>query len=213
MRAVDKSGLAPITRRCAVLAQTPDGPLLMRCMAMPGDTFELRDGEVMIDGRGNCETPYALASYKLLKDVPYASRRHIAQEAGVSMEQADTLVRLNPASRSAQWGRATYAPLRPNEQDQRIFPWDVAYQWNAYQMGPFRLPRHGDRIPLDFANVKLYGPLVRRWEGKTLEVTPMGSHTFAEDYVMCLCDDRDVINDSRLYGPLPKRLLRRVVDE
>ena len=213
LKAVDKSGLAPISRKSSVLAPTPDGPLITRCMALPGDTFELRDAHVFINGKPNVETHYAIASFHLLKDVPYASRRRMAQEAGISIQQADSLLRLSTVSQATQWNRATYAIPRPNEQDQRVFPWDVAFQWNAYQMGPFRLPKKGDRIPLDYENVRLYGKLVGKYEGRHLDVTPLASYVFNEDYAMCLNDDRDIINDSRLYGPMPLRMLRRTFDE
>lgn len=202
--------LGRIGRGDYALARTPDGNLLQKVVARPGDTVTVADGALFVNGRMADHGERVTATYRPLPHTPYSIMRQMRQaekeaQKTHSAAEADTAALLLPTvKREEKWRPYTYAVLHRNEDDERCYPWNVAYQWNAYQWGPMRMPHKGDTMALTYANVTLYGPLVERHERRRLEPTPGVSYTFKMDYYMTVGDDRDNLCDSRAYGPLPE---------
>lgn len=202
--------LGRIGRGDYALAHTPDGDLLQKIVARPGDTVMVTDGALFVNGQMADRGERATATYKILPHTPYSALRQMrladkeAHEAQGKADSDTTALLLPTTLREGEWKAYTYATIHRNEDDERCYPWNVAYQWNAYQWGPMRMPRKGDTMALTYANVALYGPLVERHERRTLKPTPGASYTFKMDYYMTLGDDRDNLCDSRAYGPLPE---------
>lgn len=201
---------------------TPEGPLALRLSALPGDTVTIVDNALYIGGDLQ-DASQVVASYAIGKRVDEATLQGIlAAQVGpdehrVNPDQVrkwhhrlptpydSTLtVRLPVQMRAQLWDEETYSPLFANLDDQRIYPHNPYYLWNAAQWGPMRMPRRGDKIRLDPANVALYGPLVMRQENHELSVDSAATYTFRQSYYLALSDDRDLINDCRSYGPLPE---------
>lgn len=221
-----------ISRGDHALVSTPAGDIIQRIVARPGDTVQVVDGALVVNSDESADSRHAVATYCLNKRVPYTDLRAMRQanEALGDYARPDTLpraqtfrdghtahadttaIRLPVRQRCQQWQRQTFAPVPANLPDARCYPHSPTFKWNAYQWGPLRLPRKGDAIDLTPANVLLYGPLVREHEG--VELTPKRgcSYTFKMSYYMTLCDDRDVLSDSRAFGPMPEsRILSYVI--
>ena len=213
-----------IRRGDHAIVETPAGPLLLRIVAKPGDTVRITDAALEIGNDPDKDSHHAIATFCMRPRTAYAERRKMEaansdlgdsarldpMPLGITFrdghtDHADTTaLRLPVERRRKEWKNLTFAPLQPNFHDARCYPHTPAYMWNAYQWGPIRLPRKGDSIELNYANVELYGAMVKEHEGAELKVTRGGRYTFKMNYYMTLCDDRDVIEDGRTFGPTPE---------
>lgn len=214
--------LGVMQRGDRALCETPEGPLALRLCALPGDSVQIIDNALFI-GSDLADASQVTARYAICKRASEAMLQGILaaqvapDTARVTPQQIERFRRRTPSPydtvpevrlpvqmRAQLWQDDTYAPLFANLHDARLYPYNVCYQWNAAQWGPLRLPRKGDEMALTLANVALYGPMVERWEHQRLEVAPDKHYSFRMSYCLCLNDDREVVNDSRLFGPLPE---------
>ncbi len=204
-----------IGRGDRALVETPDGKMVQRVVARPGDTVRVASGALFVNGALADKDGRVVADYLLRGRVPYSAARQMGEAAtGLGPGGADSAqaMTLPVALREALWRNYTYAPVFRNAPDSRCYPWNVAYLWNAYHWGPMRMPRRGDAIELTYANVMLYGPLVRLYEGEELAPERGGRHVFKLDYYMTLADNRTLLCDGRSYGPTPEsRIVSRVI--
>lgn len=207
--------LGVIGRGDRALVETPDGKVVQRVVARPGDTVRVESGALFVNGELADKDAGAVAEYVLHRRVPYSAVRQMGEaETRRTRAGADSARRktLPVMLREARWRHYTHAPLFPNEADSRCYPWNVAYLWNACHWGPMRMPRRGDTLELTYANVMLYGPLVRLYEGGELVPESGGRYVFKLDYYMTLADDRTLLCDGRNYGPTPEsRIVSRVI--
>lgn len=204
-----------IGRGDRALVETPDGKMVQRVVARPGDTVLVASGALFVNGALADKDGRVVADYALHRRVPYSAVRQMGEAAtGRGPGGADTarVLTLPVMLREARWRHYTYAPVFRNEADSRCYPWNVAYLWNAYHWGAMRMPSRGDTIELTYANVMLYGPLVRLYEGEELTPERGGRYVFKLDYYMTLADNRSVLCDGRNYGPTPEsRIVSRVI--
>ncbi|MGN0030199.1 MAG: S26 family signal peptidase [Marinilabiliaceae bacterium] len=213
-----------IRRGDHALTSTPAGVIIQRIVAKPGDTVRVADAALYVNGDNDADTRHAVATFCLNKRVAYADLRTLKQanedlgdyaktdtlprgitfRDGHTAHADTTATRLPVRRRLREWAMQTFAPMQPNLYDVRCYPHSPAYLWNAYQWGPMRLPRKGDVMALTYANVALYGPMVKEYEGVTLHPAKGQTYKFKMSYYMTLCDDRDVLCDSRSFGPIPE---------
>ncbi len=203
--------LGRISHGDKAMVHTPMGPLATRIAARPGDTVAIVDAALFVNGEMADHGERALAVFKLRPRAPYTIVRQmrermaeIEEDAHASSDCDSATFRIPVAEREEKWKAYTYASIFPNMDDERVFPWNTAYLWNAYHWGPIRLPKSGETISLTYANVMLYGPLVRRYEKTELRVQKGETYTFKLSYYMTLNDNRDIIADSRQFGPTPE---------
>ena len=215
--------LGPISRGDNAIVETPDGCIIQRIVARPGDTVSVSSAALYVNSQ-LADGRKAVATFCLRPHVPYSVIRNmkLANEElesrgdllfkpfevtfrdGHSMLADTTAMRLPLLKVIDDWTVYTFAPIQPNLPDARCYPYNPAHPWNAYNWGPMRLPRKGDQIMLTYANVTLYGPMVKKYEGAELRPQPGVCYTFKLSYYMTLCEDRDVLCDSRVYGPIPE---------
>lgn len=204
-----------IGRGDRALVETPDGKMVQRVVARPGDTVRVASGALFVNGELADKDGNVVVDYVLHRRVPYSAVRQMGEAAtgrGVVGADSAQVMTLPVMLREARWRHYTHAPVFHNEADGRCYPWNVAYLWNACHWGPMRMPRRGDSIELTYANVMLYGPLVRLYEGAVLTPERGGRYVFKLDYYMTLADNRSLLCDGRRYGPAPEsRIVSRVI--
>lgn len=208
--------LGVIARGDRALVETPAGRMALRVVARPGDTVRVASGALFVNGALADKDGRVVAEYVLRPRAPYSAVRQMGEvETRRERVGEDTVGRtmtLPVVLREKLWSPYTYSPIFSNRADERCYPWNVAYQWNACHWGPMRMPRRGDAIELSYANVMLYGPLVSLYEGETLKPAAGGSYVFKLDYYMTMADNRGLLCDGRRYGPTPEsRIVSRVI--
>lgn len=176
-----------------------------RCVAIAGDKFEIRDGEVYIndakqpmperaqhryivrtDGNvfgenaSNKENAHYLSNVKLLDDLDiYVSEAgKIPSPASIDTTFYDLNMPADVAEKVKQIPGvySIQKKIEPkNYYDYRIFPHNPAYAWNNDNFGPFVLPKAGMTVPIDTHNVCLYEKVMSTYDDGIHQVNRQGA--------------------------------------
>lgn len=199
-----------------------------RCVGIPGDSLEVRNGYVYINGQQN-ELPDRAKlqfSYNVqfknqpsMRDLNILKSRYDISDGIGQDPQTGTFIL--PAVTDEAFGRAKNYPniaklekriQEKGERDPGIFPSDPMYNWNNDQFGPLYIPEKGKTIEINLETLPLYKRIITEYEGNEVsingnqivlngEVTK--SYTFKKDYYWMMGDNRHNSQDSRAWGFVP----------
>ncbi|MDY4521596.1 MAG: S26 family signal peptidase [Bacteroidales bacterium] len=217
--------LGPIAHGDMALVQMPCGKMVSRVVAVPGDTVLMVGARVKVNGHVVYDAK-ATASFLLNKRVPYSVKRTLSSEMKRGTVRScvyddangkrpklveDTATVRLPLVHLNNFAPYLHSAILANIPDPRCFPWQANYNWNAYDWGPMVMPKAGETLAVAAADRAYYGvlhntfePTSGQWPIRSAEVAHKQDCSFVLDYYFVVNDDRDVINDSRLYGPVPE---------
>lgn len=189
------------------------GEIISRIVAIAGDSISIVNGAVIVNGSAKYGNSHAWSTFRFDREIGYAERRQMSRAIGRRIADDQMEAKLPVAPTTDEWQWFTRSPVYRNFPDRRCFPHDEGLHWNAYHLGPFWLPRHDISIELNERNKRLYAKLIERCECPTFRIDVDGQayvgnnavthYTFRLDYYWVMADDRDTLNDSRMYGPIP----------
>ena len=146
-----------------------------RCVGLPGQTLQIKDHIIYLDGKANKEPDNVQYTYlvKLKQRLP----DELMKELGITMEDMMSLNTLGymPLTKQAvnalkQQGYAESIELNTEAEEWDIYPLNGNMHWTRDNYGPVWIPKKGESIDLTLDNLAIYERPIRTYEGNDLMV-------------------------------------------
>jgi len=190
---------------------------IKRCVGVPGDSLQVKDGEVWINGEKSPRpkkiqfnyvvrnVPISNLNQKRLNDLGIEPSEIRGQLLTLDDDQVEKVKGMDP---NMVLEKANY----PGE-GLSMFPHiDAVKNWSRDNYGPIYIPKAGSTVELNTSTLPFYKRIISVYENNDLKVEngkilingqETTNYTFKQDYYWGMGDNRHSSEDSRMWGYIP----------
>ncbi len=193
-----------------------------RCVGIAGDSLEIINGYVYINGKKNTLPDRAKLQFyydvntggKPISANILRNRYHVRE--GASLQDGNYILNLASDDAKLLKNNPTVKSLTrkfsPKGEKENVFPNVKSLNWNKDNFGPIYIPKKGKAVDLNKESLPFYKQIIVEYEKNSLQVNgdeilingkSVTDYTFQQDYYWMMGDNRHNSEDSRYWGFVP----------
>lgn len=205
-----------------------------RCVGIPGDSLQIKNGIVFIngkelilperarpqysyrivyDGKTPIDIDYLLKSMDVTDGIDYISAtKDTIGIRSLTFENAERFKKVPGITSVIRVIKKSYEdnPVFPNAANDKL---TTPNNWSCDNYGPIYIPQAGKTVNLDLKSLPFYRKIISEYEGNTLKVVgndifindkKATTYTFNQNYYWMMGDNRHNSLDARYFGYTPE---------
>jgi signal peptidase I len=197
---------------------------IKRCTAIAGDTLQIKNQVLYIDGKAQPLPPESETNYTVDTKGQPLDEQVMKDEYDLDINNGDEIrptgipnqfdMLLTWAAHQKMLSSGLAKSIVPDiDSDLSVYPYVDSYKWSRDNYGPLWIPAKGATLTLTAQNYPLYERAIRVYEGNDfamkdgkfyLNGQPVTQYTFKMNYYWMMGDNRHGSQDSRYWGFVPE---------